>query len=145
MTKQQAQDNITLAEFIGLKVFTGELNKKDFKQQMDGCDLCLIHADNTIIFNNGEKAGTKFNPFHNQKQADIIMEKIISENKGCIILTTTPKEKDGNWLIGLGSLVNRKDKQFYVELDWMVEGKTHKVVKYNFMLQYAKKGNINGK
>ena len=133
------KNNILLAEFSGLTVYTGNIQDRDFEKEMKKHDLCYIHADDTIIFNRGNKAGNKYNPYFNSNQADIILEKVISENVGCVFVIGTPKEKRDRWTFSLGTEIDKRENQHFISSELVGFGSNIKSAKYDFLLKYAKK------
>ncbi len=129
--------NILLAEYSGMKVFTGSTKDKDFDQKIKECDLCQTDED-TIVFSKGNKSGSKYNPFYNSNQADFILDKIASEQKGCIFLIKTPSVKNERFSFSLGCEIDRKENQHFVSTDVIGFGSSIKTAKYDFMVKYAK-------
>jgi len=132
------KNNILLAEFAGYKVFTGTTKDKDFDQKILKSDLCF-YEDGEIKFTKGNMAGNKWNPFFKGHQAENIVEKILMQNRNSVLLITPPIGKKGNWVFGLGTEVDRKDNQHFINMELFGAGNRFNKARYEFMLRYVKK------
>lgn len=132
------KNNIMLAEYVGYKTVTISSKDKDFDEQMKKSDLVWIGNDE-IKFTKGEKAGNKWSPFFKCFQAEMIIDKIISENKGCVLLITSPVEKNDNWSFSIGDLLDKKENQYFVTTEVCGVGNKYNKARYDFMLKYVSK------